>query len=274
MLPKTYREINASSVCMQCKSSKLRIVGNYKEYVQQASFGEDERKHIAAYLNAQSVTFESFVECRSCGLISVSPMPDDAQLNHFYQNYYGSIQYSHKQQKKILRARKRLRKLSHFVNKGEFLDVGCNLGFAVEAARLEGYSATGIEIDANALQWAKDKFPENNFATTTIADFTPEKTFNLVYCSEVIEHVANTTEFVTHLARLTKTGGYLFITTPDAGHWRRPRNFIDWNETKPPEHVNWQTRKSIKLLLMAHGFKAPRFFTKLKPSLHLIAQRE
>ncbi len=266
---------NSSTVtplCPQCHAT-TQVIGSCDDYMQHAATVEDERKHISAYMAAHRVSFDSFVECTACGLISITPMPSGETLAHFYQNYYGSRGYANKGPKKIARTRKRLQKLRRYVQGGTFLDIGCNLGFSVEAARLEGFDATGIEIDANAIAQAKSAFPQNHFTATTIADFTPDRTFDLLYCAEVIEHVTDTAAFVTHLARLTKPGGYLFITTPDAGHWRRPGNFIEWQEVKPPEHVNWQTKRSLHQLLTAHGFAAPRFFFKFKPSLHLLARK-
>lgn len=259
--------------CSQCGAHQGQIIADYAEYLYSARYADDERRYIAAYLEQNGIRFDYFITCRSCGFVHIDPMPGDATLTHFYENYYGSGHYSQKGKRKILRARKRLRKLRRYVSGGRFLDVGCNLGFAVEAARLEGFHATGIEIDTSAIARAQELFPANHFSATTIADYAPDSAFDLIYCAEVIEHVPDTVDFAAHLARLLKPGGYLFMTTPDAGHWRCPDSFITWPEVKPPEHVCWHTKRSLHHLLTAQGFAPPRFFFKLKPSLHVVVQK-
>jgi hypothetical protein len=65
-------------------------------------------------------------------------MPSDETLNAFYDNYHKSAQYLSKLDSKIRRAKKRIRSVNWFKKPGKFIDVGCNVGFAVEAARLLG----------------------------------------------------------------------------------------------------------------------------------------
>ncbi len=260
--------------CMVCHGQDVRAIATYDEFAAAARIASDERKPILAYLESCKETpFNEFLRCVGCGFTRIVPAPSVGTLSAFYQNYYGSATYARKREKKIRLTMKRLARIRHLVRGGSFLDVGCNVGFAVEAARLSGFTASGIEIDAKAVAYASEHFPDNRFTATTIEDFTSAEPFDLVHCTEVIEHVIDPGAFMGHLARLTKPGGYLYLTTPDAGHWRRAKNFVDWPEVKPLEHINWQTRKSIRHLLAAHGFEAPRIALNLKPGLRLIARK-
>lgn len=42
----------------------------------------------------------------------------------------------------------------------------------------------------------------------------PDETFDIIICTEVLEHVANPFDAVTELHRMLKKGGLLFVTTP------------------------------------------------------------
>lgn len=42
----------------------------------------------------------------------------------------------------------------------------------------------------------------------------PDGTFDIIICTEVLEHVANPFDAVKELNRMLKSGGYLFVTTP------------------------------------------------------------
>jgi len=71
-----------------------------------------------------------------------------------------------------------------------FLDVGCNIGTAVEAARLEGMEGCGVEIDYESIQMAKSYFPENEFEVISVQDFSKTgRKFDVIYSTEVVEHV-------------------------------------------------------------------------------------
>ncbi|MBN8532092.1 MAG: class I SAM-dependent methyltransferase, partial [Alphaproteobacteria bacterium] len=154
----------------------------------------------------------------------------------------------------------------------DFLDIGCNLGYATEAARREGFNATGIEIDNDAVTTASISFPQNDYVCTTAEAFAKTgRRFDLLYCSEVIEHVPDMHGFAAAMAKLAKPGGHVFITTPDAGHFLRPKHFISWNEVKPPEHVCWYSKSTLQRLLEQHGFRIKKFWFTLKPGLKALA---
>ncbi|MDX2094513.1 MAG: class I SAM-dependent methyltransferase [Alphaproteobacteria bacterium] len=262
------------AACRQCGSPDTAAIASYQAFAHVAAVATDERKPLYAYICAHPETaFTQFIGCRHCDFIRIDPLPTAATLMQFYQNYYASGAYAGKRDKKIRRTLKRLKKLTRYVATGRFLDVGCNVGFAVEAARMAGFEATGIEIDATAVRTATEHFPLNRYFATTIEDFTPEQPFDLVHCTEVIEHAIDTNAFAAHLARLTKPGGYLFLTTPDAGHWRRPKSLVAWPEIKPLEHITWQTRRSLTLLLESHGFAVVHTAFTVKPGLRLTARR-
>ncbi len=264
----------SNHTCMQCGTANMRSIASYDEFIAASKDATHERKIALDYLTARpEATFREFLACTSCGVIRIDPQPTPQMLGDFYQNYYGSSDYSRKQDKKIARALKRLKSIRRHVKGGQFLDVGCNVGFAVEAARRAGFNATGIEIDSKAVDYAKINFPGNEFFATTIEQFGSTHTYDLVYCTEVIEHVTDPVAFAKHLARLTAPGGHLFLTTPDAGHWRVPKPFVSWAEVKPLEHINWQTRKSLSKLLMDAGFERPRVSFNLKPNLRILARR-
>ena len=84
----------------------------------------------------------------SSDLTYVDPMPTTAELSEFYREYYKTGQYRQKLDSKVRRARRRIRRVKRRVVGSRFIDVGCNVGFAVEAARQCGFEALGIDIDA------------------------------------------------------------------------------------------------------------------------------
>jgi 2-polyprenyl-3-methyl-5-hydroxy-6-metoxy-1,4-benzoquinol methylase len=189
-----------------------------------------------------------------------------------------SESYFRKVPQKLRRSRGRVRQLVRFLPGGaagrSFLDVGCNGGFMVEAAREAGFAAWGVEPDGAAVAYARRHYPANTYIHGTLeeADLGGHQ-FDAVYCSEVIEHAADCNRFVAALARATRPGGILYLTTPDIGHWRRPRDVRRWDAFCPPAHCLYFSPGNLAQLLARHGFAVIRRRPAFKPGIKVVARR-
>jgi len=182
--------------------------------------------------------------------------------------------YGGKEDAKIRRARRRIEKFLAQNDRRRFLDVGCNNGYAVKAALDLGWDAHGIDVDADTVAAAAARFGAGHFTACTVEDYAERgHQTDAVYTSEVIEHVPDPDAFVDALRRLLSLQGILFLTTPDAGHFRVPRRFVTWNAVKPPLHIHYFTREGMWELLRRHGFTVERFLFSLKPQMKLVARK-
>lgn len=216
----------------------------------------------------------TFLRCPSCRSVTIAPLPTPAQLTAFYQNYHGSRMYGGKEEAKIRRARRRIERFIGQADGRRFLDVGCNNGYAVKAALDLGWGAHGIDVDADTLAAAAVRFGTNHFTACTVEDYAQKgHQADVIYTSEVIEHVPDPDAFVDALRRLLSFQGTLFLTTPDAGHFRVPRRFVTWNAVKPPLHIHYFTREGMWELLRRHGFAVEKFLFSLKPQMKLVARK-
>lgn len=59
------------------------------------------------------LNFEGIVRCDKCDFLSVQRIPEEAPLNDFYQQYYANTQYVTKEDKKIRRATRRIKRVSN-----------------------------------------------------------------------------------------------------------------------------------------------------------------
>jgi 2-polyprenyl-3-methyl-5-hydroxy-6-metoxy-1,4-benzoquinol methylase len=237
----------------------------------------DVRKAFADMMSVDArLAFEQMLSCDECGTLFTDRVPPEAALSQFYSSHYGETVHTvhlGKLARKLALEKRRIFLLRWLTRGRRFLDVGCNLGCAVEAARWNGFSATGIELNPEAVRLARQNFPRNQFQNSTIDELTVTQSFDMVYCTEVIEHVPDVHGFVGSLARALAPGGILFLTTPDSGHFSVRRDLIAWDNVKPPEHLTLFTRKGLTEAL--HGlFHPPWFFPNMKPGIQLIARRQ
>ncbi len=216
----------------------------------------------------------ALLRCEGCGSVTVDPFPSVEELVAFYQSYKGTTNYRAKETSKIRRASRRIAYLREMTPGKVFLDVGCNYGFTVKAALALGLDAKGIDIDETAVKASQESFGADNFRTIAVQDYANEgHKADIIYTSEVVEHVHDPDAFIDAIAKILSPGGVLYLTTPDAGHWRVPRSFLKWPTVTPPEHITYFTRLGITRLLNAHGLKVEKFFFAWKPGMRLVARK-
>jgi ubiquinone/menaquinone biosynthesis C-methylase UbiE len=84
---------------------------------------------------------------------------------------------------------------------------------------------------------------------------------DLVWCSEVLEHVPDTVAFLTEARRVLKRGGRLLVTVPDHGLLRRVLVALarhDAHYDPLGQHLRFYTRRSLTRALHATGFAGVR----------------
>ena len=234
--------------------------------------GAAERRH---FIHHQGM---DLYECAACGLVYLDPMPSAAESRAFYTDAYqgATSGYFAKVEGKLRRSRGRVRQLLRRLPKGagrRFLDVGCSGGFMVEAAREAGFEAWGLDLDPVSIAYARAHYAQNQYFHGPLEDFEPRVMFDAVYCSEVIEHLGDANAFAAGLARLMVPGAVLYLTTPDMGHWRRPKDLTTWDAFCPPAHVLYFNRQNLTRLLAKHGLTVIARRFAWKPGLKLFVRR-
>lgn len=213
-------------------------------------------------------------KCLSCTLIFVYPMPNEEELNRFYQNYHKTSQYTGKIESKQRRAKKRIKSVMKYTKGDSFIDIGCNAGFAAEAARTLGLEANGIDLDQTAIDVAREYYPKVSFQAMSIQELAETgNSYDIIYCSEVIEHLPRVDDFVSALYKVLKKDGVILLTTPDIEHYSIVKKKLDWDAVRPPEHLLYFSKKSLSLLLKKHKFKKIKFKLNFKPTLKVIIKK-
>lgn len=218
----------------------------------------------------------TYMRCAACGFVFLDPMPSTAELAQLYMAEDGAIDADTypKATSRFRRARIKARRFVRYIRGRDAIDIGCGGGFMVEAMRRVGARATGLDINPQAIAYAERQFPENHFFCEDVATFEGrDLAFDFVYSSEVIEHVPDAAHYMALLARITRPGGHVYITTPDIGHWRVPGDVTRWDMFSPPIHVQFFNRRCLGLLFERHDFRVRRRFIKLKPGLQILAVR-
>lgn len=140
------------------------------------------------------------------------------------------------------------------------LDLGCGEGRFTALLDAAGARVVGIEVAEAALRRARRLHPALEFRLTPVDGPLPaaDGAFDLVWASEVIEHVADTARWLSEVRRVLAPGGRLLLTTPSHGRLRVLIAGMERFSEPLGDHLHLYTRASLSELLEGFGFRQVR----------------
>jgi SAM-dependent methyltransferase len=141
------------------------------------------------------------------------------------------------------------------------LDLGCGAGRFVAALRDAGADPVGVEIAEAALERARENAPGVDLRLLEDDGSLPLEygSVDLVWCSEVLEHVADTGHLLLEVRRVLRSGGRLLVTVPFHGRVKSALiALLRFDEHFDPagQHLRFYTRSSLARTLGEAGFDA------------------
>jgi 2-polyprenyl-3-methyl-5-hydroxy-6-metoxy-1,4-benzoquinol methylase len=149
----------------------------------------------------------------------------------------------------------KVRWLQRYLKPGaRLLDAGANFGHFLKVAQ-QVFQAVGFDISPQAVAWSRTNLGVSN---QTASIYEPPADlpapFEAITCWDVIEHLEDPLEALAQLHRLLQPGGYLFLSTPDAGSLVARCLGRHWHYIDPIQHVNLFNEHNLALALRKVGF--------------------
>lgn len=194
-------------------------------------------------------TFE-YIECANCKLVYVNPLPDADDLIKMYPvEYQGEL---------VTNASgfydnlfDKIKSVGHFKT---ILDYGCGGGRFVAEALSKGFQVTGTEYNPDLVKNLQNAFPSAAFCT--IDDFfKKEELFDVIFLSNVLEHLTNPKEIMLLLKTRLKPDGVFVLEGPVENNFnltKYARKTVFWIRKKifnkkashVPTHILYSNRKN------------------------------
>lgn len=148
-----------------------------------------------------------------------------------------------------------LEKIKQSKSNLEILEIGSGRGWLCKKMADYG-SITGLEPVAPVVKYAKKLFPEIDFHAGFSSDFIkqfPDKKFDVIVSTEVLEHITDKTAFMQDVRTLLKPNGIIILTTPRLEHYEDSIKAFGGDPNQPVEE--WMSESQLKQLLEETGFK-------------------
>ncbi len=214
--------------------------------------------------------------CGACGMISVTPMPTEAQIKAIYtRSNRGDDSVNRGYRRQLMEALKapddQLKTLNAYreavVWDGQFdwdqyelslgadkrcLDVGCASGRTVATFQRLGWNAQGIDVDPQAIHVAEEHGLNVSLATFDGLD-APRASFDLITFVDVIEHVREPKALMKRACELLKPGGVAYLKTPCADSL--PHRLVGERWLESAEHIQFFNLRTLTALATQCGFE-------------------
>jgi len=213
------------------------------------------------------------------GVLKTKPTPGKTEIQKYY-NFptYDSYTDSPKTLIAVLytlvrriTTKSKLKQIfSRHKSKGALLDVGCGTGVFLSKIKNEGWSATGIEPNHAARNFARKTNAQEVYSSKEDLKKTKKK-FDVITLWHSLEHVHDLEETIRFLFNTLKAKGSVLVAVPnhrsfDAGHYKE-----FWAAYDVPRHIWHFSQDSIVNIFKKHGFeiktKTPMFWDSFYVSI-------
>jgi SAM-dependent methyltransferase len=207
----------------------------------------------------------TWVRC-PCGLIyKRSEAPDPGAVDFYEGGYFGTgdqgRRYTQRRGRRVQKSRNQILDLLNHAPPGPLLDIGCSMGYTLQAARELGLTPTGSDISEFAIGECRAlgfRAERGELGHLPFADGE----FGLVTMKHVLEHTPEPRAALREVRRVMATGAGLFIAIPHGGYGKSVRHPQASQYYLPArhgrEHFVYYTPATLGKLLASEGFRVAR----------------
>jgi SAM-dependent methyltransferase len=136
------------------------------------------------------------------------------------------------------------------------LDLGCGDGWMTAELADAGHAVTGVEVAQAALDRARARRPDLDLRLAELDGPLPleDNCIDVVWASEVIEHVADTARWLSEVRRVLRPDGRLLLTTPNHSRLRLLVAGIELYSEPLGDHLHLYSRTSLRGVLADFDF--------------------
>ena len=199
-------------------------------------------------------TYE-YLKCTNCDLVYQTPRKTKYDLHDQYignvtsreEMYTTAFEIDKKTFKERISKTAEILKID--IHGKKILDIGCNIGSFLDAARELGAIPIGVEPNPFAAKSCKERGFEviTDFFNKSVLKGR-EESFDLVHLGDITEHVTEPLKLIKEVSEFLKPGGSMLIIVPNIDSI-----IAKMFQIKPNEHILYFNEKSLNNLVKYAG---------------------
>jgi SAM-dependent methyltransferase len=138
---------------------------------------------------------------------------------------------------------------------GSILDIGCSSGGFLGTMKGGAWKLYGIELEASTAEKARVCAGAEVFVGDAIDAPFPAESFDVITCSDVLEHVYDPRQFLTKVLEWLKPGGIFYAGLPNIKSWEARMLGSYWYGLELPRHLFHFSPQSVRYVMTALGFE-------------------
>ncbi len=212
------------------------------------------------------------LRCARCGFRQIRPRLTPDEVERLYpeayfdsQSGFGFKDYARQEQRLEREAFFLAKRLRRIAPRGRLLEVGCALGFLIEAVRrFSGWEVSGIDLSTFAVEFARRRYGLSVECKTLEGAAFPDDSFDFIVQRSLIEHVTHPREHLRETFRILRPGGQVWIITPNGEANLKPYHSLVKRLRRSPRpmlplldqgHLQFFSRENLRRLFREEGFE-------------------
>jgi len=140
---------------------------------------------------------------------------------HYGEAYF--VRYSRRRRRRVAKSRRQILDALEVAPPGRLLDVGCSLGYTLEAARSLGLDAAGVDLSTHAIDECRRLGFDARRGSLDVLPFE-DASFAVAVLKHVFEHTPTPRRTLAELRRVLVPGAALFLAVPHLGYFKAARS--------------------------------------------------
>jgi SAM-dependent methyltransferase len=196
-------------------------------------------------------------KCGSCSFVFCNKIPSKIELEAHYFDYPRENAIS---PITVKRYQLLLDEFERYRLTGNLIDVGCGDGFFLVEAKKRNWNVFGTEFTDQAISNCRSKAIEMTRSPLNPENYPPDF-FDVVTSFEVFEHINTPKQELSSFNKILRTGGLLYLTTPNFNSVSRIILRGKWSVIEYPEHLAYYTVKTLGHVTRLLNFRKLRIST-------------
>jgi 2-polyprenyl-3-methyl-5-hydroxy-6-metoxy-1,4-benzoquinol methylase len=200
------------------------------------------------------------LRCPSCSHTWLDNRPMPEEMSHYYgANYHRAV--SHAGESSNKRWKRQLQVISKFRADGCILDIGCSSGAFLGYLQGGTWKLHGIEPSLITAERARAMTGADIFAGDVEDAIFAPNSFDVITCSDVMEHLYEPREVFRKVSSWLKPGGIFYVFVPNIKSWEARIFRSYWYGLDLPRHLHHFSAESLAGIARSVGLRQVRMVT-------------